>query len=47
MAKSIKEQLNDPNLLKNKLHLWSIYLYGARDMLLKLRDYGLLDEARP
>lgn len=42
----IRNQLNDPNLLRNKLHLWSIYLNGARDMLLKLRDRGLLEEAR-
>lgn len=43
----VRNQLKDPNLLRNKLHLWSIYLNGARDMLLRLRDCGLLEESRP
>lgn len=47
MAKSIQDQINEPGSLRRYLVPWGIYIDGARDMLLKLRDCGLLEEARP
>lgn len=47
MAKSIKELLNDPNLLRKNIFLYDLYLQGARDMVLKLREHLLLEEPHP
>ncbi len=42
--KTIQDQINEPDGLKKYLIPHSIYIDGARDMLLRLRDYLLLEE---
>lgn len=42
--KTIQDQINEPDGLRRHLIPWGIYIDGARDMLLKLRDHLLLEE---
>ncbi|MCM1296824.1 MAG: hypothetical protein NC311_14900 [Muribaculaceae bacterium] len=44
--KSIQDQIKEPDGLRRYLVPWSIYVDGARTMLLKLRDHGLIEETR-
>lgn len=44
--KSIKDQINEPDGVRRYLVPWGIYMDGAMAMLLKLRDHGLIEEAR-
>lgn len=44
MVKTIQDQINEPNGLRRHLIPWGIYIDGARNMLLKLRDHQLLEE---
>lgn len=47
MAKTILGQISDPNGLRRHVVPWSIYIDGARAMLLKLREHFLLEEPHP
>lgn len=44
--KTIQDQINKPDGLRRHLVPWGIYFDGAKAMLLKLRDHGLIEEAR-
>lgn len=44
--KTIQDQLNEPDGLRRYLVPWGIYIDGARAMLMKLHDHGLIEEAR-
>lgn len=44
MAQTIQDQINKPYGLRQHLIPWGIYIDGAREMLLRLRDHLLLEE---
>lgn len=44
--RTIQDQLNEPDGLRRYLVPWGIYIDGARAILMKLRDHGLIEEAR-
>lgn len=43
--KTIQDQIDDPEGLRKYIVPWSIYINGARDMALKMRQHLLIDEA--
>ena len=46
MAKNIKQQIEEPDGVRKYLIPWGIYIDGARNMLLQLRNHLLLDEPK-